>query len=307
MPPTNHAGLIARAPAKVNLCLHVIGRRPDGYHELDSLVAFADIGDLLTLVLDETRHSLQVLCRESPVPSLSKTEVVPTGVDNLAWRAVAMAGRIIGDLDGFRLMLEKTLPSGAGLGGGSSDAAAVLDLVARVTNTDPATMAGSAVLGADVPVCRVPRPWRISGFGDRLMPVELARPLPVVIVWPGVGLSTATVFARRTGAFGAAIPNEAIQRLATDPIAALADLRNDLATAAAALEPGISKALHALESTRECALARMSGSGSTVFGLYPTDAAAESAAEQLQTLHPSWWIRSTVLHNEPIDRFFIDS
>ena len=294
---------IARAPAKVNLCLHVVGRQADGYHTLDSLVVFADIGDQLTLTSDETRHSLQVSCRNRAARHDHSDTVVPVGTDNLAWRALALVGRQMGALSGFRLVLEKTLPAGAGLGGGSSDAAAVFDLLGRAINVNPARFDGLVALGADVPVCRTLKPRRVSGFGERLDPIRLAHPLPAVLIWPAAGLSTATVFAKRTGPFGTPIPDAAVQRLASDPIAALSGLRNDQAPGAETLEPRITTALLTLKSTADCLLARMSGSGSSVFGLYPTMASAVAAAEQIQRQYPAWWVRETVLHNEPIDRF----
>lgn len=302
MPPPRPVRLTARAPAKVNLCLHVVGRRADGYHELDSLVAFAEVGDLVHLESDETGHFLQVSCRklrqELPIP-----EVVPLGVGNLAWRALALFARAAGSLNGFQAAIEKTLPSGAGLGGGSSDAAAVIALLTRVTGTDQVALRDMLALGADVPVCYHPRPWRVGGIGEKLTPVQFARPLHAVLVWPGAGLSTGSVFAKRAGVFGEPIPQDAIDGLADDPVTVLAGLRNDLSAPAEALEPGITEALQAVRSTDGCQLARMSGSGSAVFGLYPNQTAAKHAANRIRSHRPTWWVCETVLHNEPIDRF----
>lgn len=296
---------IARwAPAKVNLCLHVTGRRSDGYHELDSLVAFADLGDRLVAVPAANGAFLRVTCGNMPVCEGSGVAVVPLGTTNLAWRALAAGAAALGGTPGVTVTLDKRLPAGAGLGGGSSDAAAVLRaLIALDGRTPPpaqdAATLGAARLGADVPMCLDPRPWRARGLGEILTPIVLAHDLSAVLVWPGRAVATPAVFQARTGGFGGPVPDEAVARLADDPIGALAGLRNDLTEPACRVEPLIAVALQAVGECPGCRLARMSGSGSAVFGLFDDDAAAARAADDLAALWPGWWVRATVLRARP--------
>lgn len=294
--------VVELAPAKVNLCLHVTGRRPDGYHELDTLVAFADLGDTVTVDRIDGELSLHVSSGLMPADLGNTDPVVPAAVDNLAWRALALWGRETGALDGLTLGVDKRLPAGAGLGGGSSDAAATLRALSRLTGTPPGDRLRqrSVALGADVPMCLEPRPWRARGIGERLEPVALGRDLPVVLVWPGRAVATPAVFRARAGlaaagGFGPAVPDAALGRLAADPITALAELRNDLTDAACAVEPAVAEALAAVGQLPGCRLARMSGSGSAVFGLFEADSAAAGAAVTLQERRPDWWVRATVL------------
>lgn len=303
------AGLAATAvelaPAKVNLCLHVTGRRTDGYHELDSVVAFADIGDVVRIEGAPDRTTLEVTYCFRTNSGRSAGEVVPAGVGNLAWRALAHGARSGGGLaGGLLLSLTKLLPAGAGLGGGSSDAAAVLRALARMTGTHTGESAGgeAVTLGADVPMCLAPRPWRARGIGEQLHPVTLGRDLPAVLAWPGRAVATPAVFAARRGGFGSPVPDAVLARLSgDDPIAALIGLRNDLTAAACAVEPTVGEALAAVGLLPGCRLARMSGSGSAVFGLFDAVGAADAAARALQRAHPEWWVRATVLRAGPIE------
>ena len=289
------------APAKVNLCLHVTGRRPDGYHELDTLVAFADLGDTVTVVPADDGILLRLSSTLMPVGAGITAPVVPATLDNLAWRALALWGRETAALEGLTLGVDKRLPAGAGLGGGSSDAAATLRALSRLTGTPAGDRLRqrSVALGADVPMCLEPRPWRARGIGERLDPVALGRDLPTVLVWPGRAVATPAVFRARAGeagaGFGPAVPDAVLERLATDPIAALAELRNDLTEAACAVEPAIAETLATVGGLPGCRLARMSGSGSAVFGLFEAGDAAAGAAATLQELRPDWWVRATVL------------
>jgi 4-diphosphocytidyl-2-C-methyl-D-erythritol kinase len=259
------------APAKVNLCLHVTGRRDDGYHLLDGLVAFAPVADDLVLT-------------DAPVPGLTvdgpMAAGVPTDPTNLVLRAAALVapGRPLS------IRLTKHLPAAAGIGGGSSDAAAVARALGA---TDPGPL---RALGADVPLCLTPRPWRSRGTGEDLTPVALP-PLPAVLVNPRVAVPTGPVFAGLSRRDNPPLP-DALPALpdAATAIAWLATQRNDLEPPARALAPAIGAVLAALAATSGCGLARMSGSGATCFGLYPTDTAAAAAAAALRAAHPDWWI-----------------
>lgn len=279
------------APAKINLALHVVGRRDDGYHLLDMLVAFADIGDRVSWAPggDGCRLVLRDRFDRRPDP-------VPDTTANLAWQALALSGRIGGGALAGTLEVEKHLPSGAGIGGGSSDAAAVLRAVLGDGRAaDDGTAARALALGADLPVCLADRPARVRGIGDRILPLSLPRPLSVVLVWPGTGLSTPAVFRARTGGFGGSIPDTALSGLTHDPLGAIAGLRNDLEAAACRLLPAVATALEAVRDRDGCRIARMSGSGSTVVGYFADDGAAEAAARSIAAAHPRWWVRATVL------------
>ena len=212
----------------MNLCLHVTGRRGDGYHDLDSLVAFADLGDLIRVAPAANGAFLHVSCENMPVSEGDAAMVVQSGTTNLAWRALAAGAAALGGTPGVNVAVDKRLPAGAGLGGGSSDAAAVLRALAALHGRSSMPAIDAAALGADVQVCLDPRPWRVRGLGEILTPIALPHDLPAVLVWPGRAVATPAVFQARTGGFGPPIGDNAIARLADDPIGALAGLRNDL-------------------------------------------------------------------------------
>lgn len=276
-----HDRLIEAAPAKINLYLHVVGRRDDGYHLLDSVVAFAAIGDTLSAEKAETL-------------SLHVTGPFAAGLtgepDNLVLRAARALALECGVPAGAHLVLDKHLPVASGIGGGSADAAATLRLLCRLWDLtpQPAALARLAtVLGADVPACLAGRTVRMSGIGEHLEPAPALPPCGIVLVNPGDVLSTADVFRARRGAWSepGILPSawDSAASMATD----LSRLRNDLAPAAAALRPVIGGVLAQLAATPGCLLARMSGSGATCFGLYANSRAAEHALGQLQ--RPGWW------------------
>ena len=264
------------APAKINLALHVTGRRADGYHLLDSLVVFADIADRVTVALADA-PSLTV--------SGPRASGVPVGPTNLCLRAAGFFGF------SARIHLEKHLPAEAGIGGGSADAAAVLRALSRLTGR--AVPGGAEVLGADVPVCLVEGAVRMRGIGERLDPVPGLGPLDAVLVNPGVGMPTPRVFAALESADNPGLPDMPAGAALSDWLLAT---RNDLEPPARALEPGITDTLAALADQPGCTLSRMSGSGATCFGLYADRAAAEAAAQALASDHPDWWVRATVLN-----------
>ncbi|MCR8724916.1 4-(cytidine 5'-diphospho)-2-C-methyl-D-erythritol kinase [Frigidibacter sp. SLM-1] len=266
------------APAKINLALHVTGRRADGYHLLDSLVAFADDGDRLTVELGPA----SVLHVAGP-----EAQGVPTDDANSILRAAALMGAQV------VVHLDKQLPSAAGIGGGSSDAAAALRAIRKLTGT--ALPDRPERLGADVPVCLTPSAARMQGIGEVVTRVALA-PLPAVLVNPRRAVATPAVFAALARADMPPMPDPLPPLLtAEDAILFLAAQRNDLEPAAIGLEPAIDAVLAALSRQPEVRLARMSGSGATCFGLCETPEAAHRTALALAGLHPGWWVKETVL------------
>lgn len=277
------------APAKINLYLHVTGRRADGYHRLDSLVVFADLGDVVT-------------ARAADDLSLRILGPFAAGLDddenNLVLRA-ARALRAAGGVGrGARLTLRKTLPVASGIGGGSADAAATLRALTRLWRLTlrPATVAQIALaLGADVPACLESRAVFAGGIGERLTPAPALPEAALVLVNPGVALATLAVFRARQGPFSR---SQRFQRAPADAVALAALVstrRNDLTTAASAMEPAIADVLSALARAPGCLLARMSGSGATCFGLFSGHGAARRVARELAMAQPGWWVKATRL------------
>ena len=278
-----------KAPAKVNLTLRVLGRRADGYHDIESLVAFAGVGDALTF----TPGGTLALAVGGPT-SAAAGDVA----DNLVLKAArALAERVEG-LKLGRFTLSKRLPVSAGLGGGSADAAAALRLLARANRMapdDPRLMQAARNTGADVPVCLDPRARLMRGIGDVLSaPLDLPR-LFALLVNPGVAVATKDVFAALS------IPPAApIAQAPTPPepaglLAEITNGRNDLEGPAIELEPAIADVLAVLRKLPGCRLARMSGSGATCFGLFDSTRATTAAARTLRVGYPAWWVRATVL------------
>jgi len=267
------------APAKINLALHVTGRRSDGYHLIDSLVAFADAGDRVT-------------ARAAGRTSLNMTgpmaEGVPEDHGNSVLRAAALSG-VEADLT-----LDKHLPAAAGIGGGSSDAAATLRALARLSGH--ALPGDVLALGADVPVCLLARAARMRGIGEDVVPVEGLPSLDAVLVNPRVPVATPAVFARLELRGTPGLP-EALPRWrdAGDFTGWLAMQRNDLETPAQALCPEIGAVLDALHAGGGCTLARMSGSGATCFGLCPDAGTARAEAARIAAARPDWWVVATRL------------
>jgi 4-diphosphocytidyl-2-C-methyl-D-erythritol kinase len=265
------------APAKINLNLLITGRRPDGYHLLDSLVVFAGACDQLT-VMPSDRLTLTV--------GGAFAGGLGSEADNLVLRAARALASAHGIQLGARLHLEKNLPVASGIGGGSSDAAAALRLLARLWGVGvPISIAAS--LGADVPVCLEARPCRMSGVGEILGPAPEIPACGIALVNPGLPLATAQVFRARQGPFSppAVLPQGWSD--VADMAACLAGSGNDLEAAAIGLCPAIAEVLGALRRHRACRLARMSGSGATCFALFDTPAQARDAA--LALAQPRWW------------------
>lgn len=265
------------APAKVNLALHVTGRRADGYHLLDSLVCFPRLGDLIEA---EPAGGLSLALHGPFARDLG------SGGDNLVLRAAAM----LGPGPGAALRLRKSLPVASGIGGGSSDAAATLRLLARMWGVALPDAGALLALGADVPVCLAGRPLRMRGIGERLTPLALPA-FWLVLVNPGVPVATGTVFAALAGRFGAAMPDTLPPMPDVAALAAfLARQRNDLQDPAVAAVPQVGAVLAALAAQPGCLLARMSGSGATCFGMFGSEAAALDVADALRLSEPGWWV-----------------
>mgnify|MGYP001807260796 CR=1 FL=1 len=290
------------APAKINLTLRIGRKRPDGYHDLESLVVFAGAAgdDLRLLPGDAAALS---------VTGETAEQAGPLG-DNLVLKAVRSLQALIPDLRSGHFHLTKRLPVAAGIGGGSSDAAAALRLAALLNELpldDERLIAAARATGADVPVCLDPQPRIMRGIGEILSERLRLPALHAVLVNPGVPVPTGAVFAAlaksRADARPPSIDNDpasqCVEAGGEPSFAALMDAlissANDLEAPALALFPPVAETLSALRTIPSCRLARMSGSGGTCFGLFATATDAKDAAEALRQDHPGWWVQDTVL------------
>jgi 4-diphosphocytidyl-2-C-methyl-D-erythritol kinase len=286
--------LTTRAPAKINLSLHVLGRRADGYHELESLVAFAGVGDTLTLVPGEPL-SLDVMGPTASSAGPPEKNLVLTAACNLLGRQEGLRA------GAFRLV--KRLPAAAGIGGGSSDAAAALRLLARLNDLPldhPSVVDAARAVGADVPVCLAACARLMRGVGDRLAPTLRLPRLFAVLANPGVPLETTKVFQTLGLKPGERAEGEDHPAIASGLtvealLGRLVRARNDLEPPARTLAPVIGEALQLLRGTPGCRLVRMSGSGATVFGLFDDCAGAAAAARLVRRARPNWWVKGTSL------------
>jgi 4-diphosphocytidyl-2-C-methyl-D-erythritol kinase len=278
------------APAKINLFLHVGGRRADGYHELESLVVFASVGD--ELVIEEADAlSLKV---EGPFARGLENET-----DNLVLRAARDFARYAKIEPNVRITLTKNLPVASGIGGGSSDAAAMLRGLSRMFPgklTLPQLWNIGHDLGSDVPVCVLPGCWWMTGRGERFASVKELGTFDALLVNSGAPVATADVYA----ALGERSGTGAIAR--PQSFASVADLvnylrtgQNDLEAPARQLCPALGNTLEALAGTGAL-LARMSGSGGTCFGIYSNAVSAAAAAANIARAHPNWWLAPTKLN-----------
>lgn len=293
------SGLVEEGRAKVNLTLRVVGRRTDGYHDLESVVAFADCADKLTL---------------TPGAELSLQTVGPLATacgelaDNLVLKAARLLGEVVPGLKAGAFVLDKVLPVAAGIGGGSADAAAALRLLARLNNLsldDERLQKVALEVGADVPVCLASRACDMTGVGEKLLPLNPPK-MPSVLVNPCVPVATKDVFAAlglRHGELrvGAA---DVVMEASSWPeeggsleewVEALAGGTNDLEEPATRIQPVIGEVIAALNTTNGAWLARMSGSGATCFALYENTAEARRAADKVRLEHPSWWVHAGTL------------
>lgn len=282
------------APAKINLFLHVGSARADGYHPIESLAAFADIGDDLHFEPGGDAFSIQVT---GPY-----AEDAGQPANNLVLKAAYALRRRIAAVGGGSFRLTKNLPAGAGLGGGSSDAAAALRLLADtigITGGDPALLEAAKETGADVAVCLERKARLVSGIGDVLSEPVAIPALPAVIVYPGAPASTPAVYRTfdRTKASSTplGIRVSEIPRERAGFLRFLHSQTNDLASAARSVTPEIAEADAALRNTGHALLIRMSGSGSTVFALHETMERAEAEAATIRAKYPRWWVKTTTL------------
>lgn len=281
----------APAPAKVNLSLHVTGRRADGLHEIDSLAVFADAADLVEVDLSGP-PGIEV---RGPMAAS-----VPQDETNLALRAARLFG------SDARIRIDKRLPAAAGLGGGTSDAAAALRLLERLSGRP--VPAEAAALGADMPLCLLGAAARVRGIGERAAPVAGLPELEAVLASPNLPVPTAAAFARLDSRENPPMPDEIPAFASARELAAwLRGMRNDLEAAAAALEPASVQIREALGAQTGCLLARMSGSGAAAFGIFDGAAASSAAAARLAAAHPGWWVEATRLNARRADQFTRDA
>ena len=278
------------APVKINLYLHITGRREDGYHEVDTLIAFTGFGDEISAEPSDTLR----ISASGPF-----ADELPQGEDNLVTRAVNALRHDAGEITSAHITLSKRIPLAAGVGGGSADAAAAMWAVSRLWHLDTdkkVDLIGiGKPLGADVPACLYRRPAYASGIGQDLIAAPSLPEAGILLVNPGVKLSTPSVFKARSGGFS---PSTAEPGAEIDTVPKLArfleDRANDLTDAAIKLCPAVEDVLYALEHAPGCRLARMSGSGATCFGLFDNPAAAEKAAAELEA-PDHWWRQATGL------------
>ena len=268
------------APAKINLTLHVTGQRDDGYHLLDSLVAFADISDEITV---------QAAQRTSLTVTGPMAEAVPTDSSNSVIKAAGYLG-----LDAA-ISLTKNLPSAAGIGGGTSDAAATIRALCSLYGHPLPAASDLVGLGADVPVCLTPTAQRMRGIGEQLDPVTGLPPVWAVLVNPGFPIPTGQIFHNLPHKNNAPMPQSLPGfRSVKEFCAWLWQQRNDLEQAAILVEHRVENVLKAISETSPL-LTRMSGSGATCFGLYDSFSRATLAQRMIERSHPTWWVRDVQL------------
>ena len=289
--------LSEHARAKVNLTLRVLGRRVDGFHDLESVVAFADCADILTLT---AAPDLRLATSGPRAQECGET------ADNLVMKAARLLGERVDGLRSGTFALDKHLPVAAGIGGGSADAAAALRLLAKANDIgldDARVVEAARLTGADVPVCVPSRACIMTGIGETLQPLHLPT-MPGVLVNPRVPVATKDVFAElglRNGQLHVGISDviEAIVWPENDAsidewLGMLADGTNDLEAPAIRIQPVIGEVLSALRATG-ARLSRMSGSGATCFAIFETAADAQRAAQTIQHDHPKWWVHAGTL------------
>jgi 4-diphosphocytidyl-2-C-methyl-D-erythritol kinase len=290
--------LIEEGRAKVNLTLRVVGRRVDGYHDLESVVAFADCADRLTL----TPGSTLTLKTTGPL-----AQDCGETADNLVFKAAQLLGERVSDLKLGDFTLDKMLPVAAGIGGGSADAAAALRLLAQANGlavNDARLIEVAKLTGADVPVCLASRACVMTGVGETLLPLRLPK-MPCVLVNPRVPVATREVFEAlglRNGELLVGI-TDVIRATAwpeegasiEDWVEVLAAGSNDLEAPATRIQPVIAEVLSALSATNGAWLARMSGSGATCFAIFENTPEAQRASQKIQLDHPQWWVHAGVL------------
>ena len=275
------------APAKLNLFLHVTGRRENGFHTLDSLVTFANIGDTITIE-DAPSFSLHT---NGPFPG----SLPQNHDDNLVVQTAKTLSKHLNKPLNVKITLTKNLPLAAGIGGGSSDAAATIrGLIEhwKIKNETDHILKTIAKLGADIPVCFQAKPTIMRGIGDILLPAPAMPKTPIVLINPMIPCPTKDVFAAYEGhdKHNTALPAQC--NTIDDLVKILDPLDNDLLDPALKIVPDIQNVINALNTQKECHLARMSGSGATCFGLFETIEHAERTAKTIKSENPNWWIKT---------------
>ncbi len=289
------AGNAELAPAKINLALHVGAERPDGYHNLESLVVFAAVADVVTA---RPARDAAVITLDVGGPFAASLEEATNATENLVLRASDVLAVHAGQrAKAVHLSLTKRIPVAAGLGGGSADAAATLRLLNRIWNLGlkPEALSDIGVtLGADVPMCLASEPLVARGIGEKLTPAKGIPALAVVLANPGISMPTAAVFAGLGKEERTPLPAlPARFKTTLDLVFWLRQTRNDLIDPARVVTRTAVAAAKALADDRDCLFARMSGSGATAFGIFINQAAAERAAERLSAAKPHWWVAAT--------------
>ena len=277
------------AHAKINLALHVTGKREDGYHLLDSLVVFSDFGDRISISEARNPSSLVSLAIDGPF-----AVGLESGANNLVSRAALSLGYEITKYRGkptpVDIRLTKNLPIASGIGGGSADAAATLLALNEFWDSEIDLMPIAKTLGADIPMCLHSKPLRAQGIGDEVTLLEAKQPLHMILVNPNLEVPTPAIFKHLADKQNAPMFEKAISTM--PPIRDIKNLRNDLQKPAVEIEPAIEAVLAAIAETN-AQLVRMSGSGATCFGLYETLPEAQKAAKLIKTQNPDWWCIAT--------------
>lgn len=268
------------APAKVNLSLHITGKRADGYHLLDSMVVFTEFGDQLEITESET---FSLTC------SGDYGDLIASNNDNLVMKAARGMQQLDGKKSGLKVQLRKLIPVSAGLGGGSADAAAVIRFLCAQWNIDIDSSYVKELalsLGADVPVCLSHNPQQMAGIGEMITHLPIMPSLNLLLVNPKVALATADVF---TAYQHQNRPTPQAWNGKEDLISYLRSCRNDLQPAAMSICPVVQEVLSVLSSLPQCLLARMSGSGASCYGVFASEDAMHLASKQLAKEKPGWW------------------
>lgn len=298
----NQNKLTVFAPAKINLFLHITGKQIDGYHTLESLISFADVGDKVSI---EPHSHFEFLTLGPYVDRLEK-EHRKNNLDseNLVVRAARALSQISDQALNCKITLEKSLPVAAGLGGGSADAAATiwgLQTFFGLSHDSEYLLPLMTKLGADVPVCYYSRPAFVSGIGEKIQPVQDLPEIPIVLINPNVSCSTKDVFLKRQGSFTKEINKLPNLSTLDNLIDFLSRTQNDLYHAAVDIVPEIANVIFALETQNTCLFHQMSGSGATCFGVFETAKHAKKAADIIQSENPDWWVQDGVLNT--IERY----
>ncbi len=281
--------LVRTAHAKVNLALHVTGQQTDGYHLLDTLVVFTELGDVISV--HDSLNSSNLVSIVIDGPFANGLELDDNNlVHRAAWAMAKKISKKNKNLRPVEVKLTKNLPIASGIGGGSADAAATLLALREFWNSDLELLELAIDLGADVPMCLHSKPLRAQGIGDEIQLLDSNTPLHIVLVNPSIEISTPAVFK--------GLQQTENSPISSQPLAVLPEsnklntLRNDLQTSAVALESIIQEVLNALQNT-DAQVVRMSGSGATCFGIYANLKQAQAAAEKIQSQHPGWWCIAT--------------